>query len=221
MAERTALVVARFARLLMRAGYGLRRSHRRAPRRGGPSPLWWANAHHAAAIATGIPVVANTTTDIAEPDDTTGGSDADDLLCQNGEHDEARQEFLRAAELTRNIRERRVMLERATHARCTADEVVHRFHRTLRRPAPTTGRTRGRPRSPDRFGLAPARRPGRSVRQWWPVFARTGRDQGATAAQRVPCSSRGTARPGRVHATTARVEPDAAPAQQPSLRGDT
>ena len=36
-----------------------------------------------------------------------------DLLCRSGEHHEARQEFLRAAALTRNSRERTVMLKRA------------------------------------------------------------------------------------------------------------
>ena len=36
-----------------------------------------------------------------------------DLLCRNGQHEESRQEFLRAAALTRNSRERTVMLERA------------------------------------------------------------------------------------------------------------
>jgi RNA polymerase sigma-70 factor, ECF subfamily len=37
-----------------------------------------------------------------------------DLLCKNGQHDEARHEFLRAAALTHNTRERTVMLTRAT-----------------------------------------------------------------------------------------------------------
>ena len=37
-----------------------------------------------------------------------------DLLCKNGQHDQARHEFLRAAALTHNSRERTVMLERAT-----------------------------------------------------------------------------------------------------------
>ena len=36
-----------------------------------------------------------------------------DLLCRNGQHEESRQEFLRAAALTRNSRERTVMLERS------------------------------------------------------------------------------------------------------------
>ncbi len=36
-----------------------------------------------------------------------------DLLCRNGQHEESRQEFLRAAALTRNSRERTIMLERA------------------------------------------------------------------------------------------------------------
>jgi RNA polymerase sigma-70 factor (ECF subfamily) len=37
-----------------------------------------------------------------------------DLLCRNGQHEESRQEFLRAAALTHNNRERTVMLERAS-----------------------------------------------------------------------------------------------------------
>ncbi len=37
-----------------------------------------------------------------------------DLLCKNGQHEEARTEFLRAATLTRNTREQSVMVERAT-----------------------------------------------------------------------------------------------------------
>jgi RNA polymerase sigma-70 factor (ECF subfamily) len=41
-----------------------------------------------------------------------------DLLCKDGRHEEARQEFLRAAALTSNSRERTVMLERA--AGCSA-----------------------------------------------------------------------------------------------------
>ena len=36
-----------------------------------------------------------------------------DLLCKNGQHEQGRHEFLRAAALTRNSRERTVMLERA------------------------------------------------------------------------------------------------------------
>ena len=45
-----------------------------------------------------------------------------DLLCRSGQHHEARQEFLRAAALTRNSRERTVMLERA--ADCSEDSQV-------------------------------------------------------------------------------------------------
>jgi predicted RNA polymerase sigma factor len=46
---------------------------------------------------------------------------AGDLSCSAGNHDEARQHFLRAAALTRNSQERSMMLERA--ARCAAHGV--------------------------------------------------------------------------------------------------
>ncbi len=45
-----------------------------------------------------------------------------DLRCRSGEHEVARHEFLRAAALTTNTRERTVMLERAAH--CASDHLT-------------------------------------------------------------------------------------------------
>jgi RNA polymerase sigma factor (sigma-70 family) len=56
-----------------------------------------------------------------------------DLRCRNGEHEEARQEFLRAAALTPNTRERTVLLERA--AACSAHS--NPPTKTPRRPSET------------------------------------------------------------------------------------
>jgi RNA polymerase sigma-70 factor, ECF subfamily len=46
-----------------------------------------------------------------------------DLLCKHGQHDQARDEFLRSAALTRNTRDRTVMLERA--AQCAIHQPSH------------------------------------------------------------------------------------------------
>ncbi|HEY8242347.1 MAG TPA: RNA polymerase subunit sigma-24, partial [Casimicrobiaceae bacterium] len=47
-----------------------------------------------------------------------------DLLAKLGRHGEARAEFEHAAELTRNARERELMLERAARAARNAAEAV-------------------------------------------------------------------------------------------------